>query len=252
MRRPYQTAAVAETAGLPTRWFFDRIVLAAVRTRCYPGAISGIAMSTQAPHADVVAAVPTATRILDIAERLFAESGYAAVSVREIAGKVGLNQASIYNHFPSKQALYEAVLERGLRPLRDLLAEGGMSLLTPELGDVLIERLVDQLYRTPHLPKLIQREMLDDGEYFERLSQQWLKPIYENGRLAMAAASAQASWGEEKVPFLVIGMYHLLFGFFTTEALMRRVIGVEPFADDMRRIHVEFLKDAVRRLVRTG
>ncbi len=49
---------------------------------------------------------------------------FRGVSVREIAGRVGLNQASIYNHFPSKQALYEAVLERGFAPIRDLLAEG--------------------------------------------------------------------------------------------------------------------------------
>jgi AcrR family transcriptional regulator len=202
------------------------------------------------PHrGDAPETASTATRILDTAERLFAERGYAAVSVREIAGNVGLNQASIYNHFPSKQALYEAVLERGLRPIRELLAEGGMSLLTPEQGDVLIERLVDQLYRTPHLPKLVQREMLDDGEYFEKLAEQWLKPIYEQGRRAMAAASAQASWSEADLPLLVVGMYHLLFGFFTAGALLRRVIGVEPFSEEMRRVHVRFLKDAVRRLV---
>jgi TetR/AcrR family transcriptional regulator len=207
-------------------------------------------MSSEPRQAGVPEIASTATRILDVAERLFAERGYAAVSVREIAGQVGLNQASIYNHFPSKQALYEAVLERGLGPLRDLLAQGGMSLLTPELGDVLIERLVDQLYRTPHLPKLIAREMLDDGEYFERLSEQWLRPIYEQGRLAMAAASAQASWTEAQVPLLVVAMYHLLFGFFTTQALMCRVIGVDPHSPGMREEHVAFLKDAVRRLVR--
>ncbi|HZR85128.1 MAG TPA: helix-turn-helix domain-containing protein [Candidatus Binatia bacterium] len=208
-------------------------------------------MPIDAPHA-APETVSTAIRILDVSERLFAERGYAAVSVREIAGKVGLNQASIYNHYPSKQALYEAVLERGLRPIRELLAAGGMSLLTPDEGDVLIERLIDQLYRTPHLPKLVQREMLDDGEYFERLSEQWLRPIYEQGRLAMAAASAQATWREDQLPLLVIAMYHLLFGFFTATSLMRRVIGVEPFTDEMRGVHVQFLKDAVRRLVRTG
>ena len=192
----------------------------------------------------------TATRILDVAEELFAERGYAAVSVREIAGRVSLNQASLYNHFPSKQALYEAVLERGLRPIRELLAEGSAMLLTPELGDMLIERLIDQLWRTPELPKLLQREMLDDGEYFERLSDQWLRPIYEQGRLAMAAASADASWREEELPLVVVAMYQLLFGFFNAGALMRRVIGIEPSSEEMRRVHVAFVKDAVRRLMR--
>jgi AcrR family transcriptional regulator len=203
--------------------------------------------ATPSPAREVAS---TATRILDVAEELFAERGYAAVSVREIAGRVGLNQASLYNHFPSKQALYEAVLERGLRPIRELLAEGAAILLTPELGDVLIERLVAQLWQTPHLPKLLQREMLDDGEYFERLSEQWLRPIYEQGRLAMAAASADTSWREEELPMVFVAMYQLLFGFFNAGALMRRVIGIDPSTDEMRRVHVAFVKDAVRRMMR--
>jgi TetR/AcrR family transcriptional regulator len=193
---------------------------------------------------------PTATRILDAAEDLFAANGYAAVSVRDIAGRVGLNQASLYNHFPSKQALYEAVLERGLEPIRKLLAEGGASLLPPDLGDLLIERLVDQLWRTPQLPKLLQREMLDEGEYFERLCEQWLRPIYEQGRRAMAAASADTRWGQEEIPLVVFAMYELLFGYFHSAGLMRRVIGVDPSSDELRRAHVVFVKDTVRRLMR--
>jgi TetR/AcrR family transcriptional regulator len=209
-------------------------------------------MSTQPTRSQAVEAVSTATRILDTAEQLFAERGYAAVSVREIAGRVGLNQASLYNHFPSKQALYEAVLERGLKPIGEILARGGAQPLTPESGDELLEMLVDQLWRTPHLPKLIEREMLDDGTYFESLAREWLTPIYDVGRRAMAATSEPVGWREEELPLVVVGMYHLLFGFFTAGALLRRVIGVDPQAPEMRRIQIEFLKDASRRLMRPG
>src|SRR5574337_2169161 len=61
--------------------------------------------------------------ILDAAERRFAERGFAGVSVREIAADAGLkNQASLYNHFRNKRALYEAVLARGLEPIVTLVA----------------------------------------------------------------------------------------------------------------------------------
>ena len=195
---------------------------------------------------------PTATRILDIAEELFAERGFAAVSVRDIAGRVGLNQASLYNHFSSKQALYEAVLERGLRPILELLARGAGTLLTPEAGDVLLEELVDQLWRTPNLPKLVQREVLDDGEYFERLAARWLRPIYEQGRRAMAAMPLQSAWAPEELPLLVIAMYHLLFGHFSSAAVLQRVIGVDPLSAEMRRTQVSFLKQVSRRLLPVG
>ena len=112
--------------------------------------------------------------------------------------------------------------------------------------------LVDQLGRTPHLPKLIEREMLDDGTYFESLAREWLTPIYDVGRRAMAATSEPVGWREEELPLVVVGMYHLLFGFFTAGALLRRVIGVDPQAPEMRRIQIEFLKDASRRLMRPG
>jgi AcrR family transcriptional regulator len=47
----------------------------------------------------------TADRIREAALRLFAAKGYAAVSMREISGAVGLQAAALYNHFPNKQAL---------------------------------------------------------------------------------------------------------------------------------------------------
>jgi len=57
----------------------------------------------------------TRDAILEAAERRFAERGFAAVSVREIATEAGLrNQASLYHHFRDKRALYEAVVRRTL------------------------------------------------------------------------------------------------------------------------------------------
>ena len=58
----------------------------------------------------------TPERILAAAERLFAERGYDATSLGEIADRVGIRPQAIYNHFESKWQLYEAVLERLLDP----------------------------------------------------------------------------------------------------------------------------------------
>jgi len=53
----------------------------------------------------------TAERILDAAEALFAEHGYAGTTLRDVAERVGIRIPSLYNHFESKDALYAAVLE---------------------------------------------------------------------------------------------------------------------------------------------
>ncbi len=59
----------------------------------------------------------TKARILDAAERLFAESGFEAVSIRRIISEAGVNAAAIHYHFGSKQELACAVYVRFLVPL---------------------------------------------------------------------------------------------------------------------------------------
>lgn len=52
----------------------------------------------------------TAARILEASANLFAEQGYAAVSMRQIAAEVGIGQGALYNHFTSKQDLLVQIL----------------------------------------------------------------------------------------------------------------------------------------------
>jgi len=48
--------------------------------------------------------------ILAVAKILFADKGFHGVSVDEIAGRLGVSPAILYRHFPSKESLYEEVL----------------------------------------------------------------------------------------------------------------------------------------------
>ncbi len=50
--------------------------------------------------------------ILDAAQKLFAEGGLHGVSIDEIAREVDVSPAILYRHFDSKQALYDAVLQK--------------------------------------------------------------------------------------------------------------------------------------------
>ena len=59
----------------------------------------------------------TSERLLDAAECLFAEHGFAQTSLRAITQAAGANLAAVHYHFGSKEALTEAVLKRRLDPL---------------------------------------------------------------------------------------------------------------------------------------
>nr|MDT0253317.1 TetR/AcrR family transcriptional regulator [Endozoicomonas sp.] len=56
----------------------------------------------------------TVDRILDAAEKLFAEHGFAETSLRSITSKAGVNLAAVNYHFGSKKSLIQAVFSRFL------------------------------------------------------------------------------------------------------------------------------------------
>ena len=111
----------------------------------------------------------TKTRILDSAERLFAEHGFAATSLRGITAEAGVNLAAVHYHFGSKEGLVEAVFARRVGPLNDerlrLLdeceADGGRledilrALLGPALrltrehSDDFVMRLLGRMFSEP-------------------------------------------------------------------------------------------------------
>jgi AcrR family transcriptional regulator len=57
-------------------------------------------------------------RILETADRLFYLQGIRAVGVDTIAAEIGISKRTLYNHFPSKDALIAAYLERRFTQLR--------------------------------------------------------------------------------------------------------------------------------------
>ena len=62
----------------------------------------------------------TKERITEEALTLFAEKGYKGTSVKNIADAVGIKDASLYNHFKSKQEIFESIVELISKDISDL------------------------------------------------------------------------------------------------------------------------------------
>ena len=52
----------------------------------------------------------TKNKILEVSIDLFSKYGYDGVSIRQIAGEVGIRESSIYNHYSNKQAILNSIL----------------------------------------------------------------------------------------------------------------------------------------------
>ena len=102
------------------------------------------------------------TAILDAAELLFAERGYAATTIKQIGTEAGVNSALLYYYFADKGALYRAVLAR---LLGTLMARGGQVFSAARSPEDAIRGLVgvqgELLISRPHVARLIARELVD-------------------------------------------------------------------------------------------
>ena len=63
------------------------------------------------PNKNVVRGEATRAQLIAIATRMFADRGYEDTSIEAVLREAGVSRGSLYHHFPSKEALFEAVAE---------------------------------------------------------------------------------------------------------------------------------------------
>ncbi len=187
--------------------------------------------------------VSTKDLILDVAEKRFAEHGFAGVSVRQIATDAGLkNQASLYHHFKNKQALYAAVIQRGMKPVIEVIERSKREPAGPVL-----DHLIDHLSNQPMLPKLIWRAGLDESEELRRIVAQALRPLFDLGLDAIKRSDLD--WEEEHLPHLAFGLFQLIFGYFAQISLFEPITPDPPHSRQALERQRSFLKLANARLM---
>lgn len=101
----------------------------------------------------------TRAALLEAAEALFAERGFDATRVEDIAERVGIRRASIFYYYRDKQELYDAVLDSVLGALHERLerALDGDAPLAERI-EAAVGAWVDAVGARPSLARLVLRE----------------------------------------------------------------------------------------------
>ncbi len=128
---------------------------------------------------------------------LFARHGFAGTTTKEIARAAGVSEALVFQHFPSKAALYQEILQQGCEGDPSLEA---LAALQPSTATVvrMVEILLDCFVRGGTCEtadrdcrhRLALHSFLQDGEYLLLLHGWEMEQIYPLFRSAMEAAEA--------------------------------------------------------------
>jgi AcrR family transcriptional regulator len=155
----------------------------------------------------------TRDRIMDVADRLFRQLGFAKTTVADIAGELGMSPANVYRFFPSKNAIVEAIcrkclsevderawaIARSRGPAAERLERLVLEILTYHKENLLTEKKVNDIVLVAiedswdaieahksvirHVAELIIRDGIERGE-FEKVD-----PV-ETARLFMRSTVA--------------------------------------------------------------
>jgi AcrR family transcriptional regulator len=100
--------------------------------------------------------------IIDAAEHLFADQGFARTSIKQIGAHANVNAALLYYYFQDKTALYHAVLQRLFSTISaELRARIDASASPAEALRALVGAQVRLMSAHPQWPRLLLRELLD-------------------------------------------------------------------------------------------
>ncbi len=170
-------------------------------------------------------------QLLDVGRGLFAERGFQATSIEEIASRADVSKPVVYEHFGSKEGLYAVVVDREMQRLLErftsALSGGDPRALLEQAALALLDYIEDEtdgfriLIRDSPVASsagvfssLIsdiarQVEHILDGEFKARGYQTELAGLYSQALVGMVALTGQW-WLEVRTPDKTVVAAHLV------------------------------------------
>lgn len=132
--------------------------------------------------------------------KVFAEKGFEGTTTRDLAKAAGVSEALLYRHFPSKQAMYEAMTtaclgERGAEEFKQIIAmEPSASTLVLLIHFTISHMVFEAKADGKETDLLLVRSLLEDGELarvmYETRGHVWHKKVRESLLAARKAGEA--------------------------------------------------------------
>ena len=189
----------------------------------------------------------TRKRILDAALVAYGTDGYAATSLDALAEQLGVRKQTILYWFPSKQAVFEAVIDAAAEDLLkvfDAAASQGRNGI--DQVEAIVQRVFRLAVRRPELLGLVREASRPGSLSASRLGEK-VAPAVDRAREFLEREMDAGRLRRSDPSMLLLSLYSTVVGV-ATELEVQRAIGIEPTLRstvERRRELVRFLRAAL-------
>ncbi|MEL6589804.1 MAG: TetR family transcriptional regulator [Bacteroidota bacterium] len=188
-------------------------------------------------------------RLLDIANKVFAEKGFEGAQLKEIAERAGISKSLMNYHYGNKEQLWKVSVKRLGEKLNEQLRETGRML--KDLTGVALMKAYNRQFiyfsaEHPEFYKIFIQEMYAGTERSFWMFDNILKPLYEFTEVFIKAAKADND-PIGKIP--TANLSAILMGSANTIFMhayqMQQVYGVDPFQPEEIERHADIINALV-------
>ncbi|HZJ27613.1 MAG TPA: TetR family transcriptional regulator [Acidimicrobiia bacterium] len=193
----------------------------------------------------------TKALIIEVALQKFSDHGFAGTSLTEIADQVGIRRPSLLHHFPSKEALYRAVL---LESFADWLALVEQAVTAPDRsGWPQVERVLRAAFQFfeehPAFVRLVRREALEGGSPLAEELGETLRPWFDRGTVFLEREMDAGRLRPYDARQLLLTGYGAVLSYLSDAPLITSLLDADPLSPGMLKERREHVIDLLRTAV---
>jgi TetR/AcrR family transcriptional regulator len=186
--------------------------------------------------------------ILVEAKRCFAQNGYDGTSLNDIAAGVGIRRASLLHHFPSKEAIYQAVCERAVADWAECIDEAVRGPVGEGWNyvDQVLTAAVRWFAQNPDFVRLVRHESLAaaDRPGFDLgvAVRPWFERAVNHFDREMGAGRFRKHDPEQ----LLISGYGAVLNYFSDIHFLESLLGRDPMTEEAIEARIEAVREFFR------